>query len=77
MLLKTKLTIIVSVTAVMGIGFFMMAKKGLVIPCVILLIVWVCHLLYFFLAVKTLSREDGDAGRPVAEPERRPIRADS
>jgi len=38
----------------MGFGFFMMARKGIWIPCVILAIVWLAHILYFTLRVKTL-----------------------
>jgi hypothetical protein len=54
MTVRTKATIITSVTLLMGFGFFMMARKGLTIPCVILAVVWVCHLLYFLLRVKTI-----------------------
>jgi hypothetical protein len=41
----------------MGFGFFMMARKGLVIPCAILAVVWVCHLVYFLFGVKTIRGE--------------------
>jgi hypothetical protein len=54
MTVRTKATIITSVTLLMGFGFFMMVRKGLTIPCVILAVVWVCHLLYFLLRVKTI-----------------------
>lgn len=59
MMMKTKLSILVSVTLLMGIGFFLMACKALWIPCGILVAVWVAHVLYFFLYVKTVpeSRE--------------------
>ena len=33
MMMKTKLSILVSVTLLMGIGFFLMARKALWIPC--------------------------------------------
>ena len=54
MLRSTKLSIICTVTLLMGFGFFMMARKGLRIPCVILAVVWLAHVLYFTLRVKTI-----------------------
>ena len=54
MLRSTKISIICTVTLLMGFGFFMMARKGIWIPCVILAIVWLAHILYFTLRVKTL-----------------------
>ncbi len=53
MTLKTKLSILISVTLVMGFGFFMMARKGIWIPCIILAVVWLCHIGYFMFRVKT------------------------
>ena len=53
MTLKTKLSILISVTLVMGLGFFFMARKGIWIPCIILGVVWLCHVLYFTFRVKT------------------------
>lgn len=58
--LKTKLSILISVTLVMGLGFFMMARKGIWIPCIILALVWLCHLLYFIFRVKTESETEDD-----------------
>ncbi|MCR4904153.1 MAG: YbaN family protein [Butyrivibrio sp.] len=55
MLLKTKLGIITSVTILMGFGFFMMFRKGIYIPCLILFIVWLCHIIYFVFFVKTIK----------------------
>ncbi len=59
---KTKISIIASVTLLMGFGFFMMARKGIWIPCIILAIVWLCHIIYFIFRVQTirpeLSQED-------------------
>lgn len=43
MLLKTKISIIATVTLLMGFGFYMMARKGIWIPCIILAAVWVGH----------------------------------
>jgi uncharacterized membrane protein YbaN (DUF454 family) len=57
MTVRTKATILTSVTLLMGFGFFMMARKGLVIPCAILAVVWVCHLVYFLFGVKTIRGE--------------------
>lgn len=58
MLLKTKLSILTSVTLLMGFGFFMMARKGIWIPCVILAVVWAAHVFYFVFGVKTLRTEN-------------------
>ena len=54
MLRSTKVSIICTVTLLMGFGFFMMARKGIWIPCVILAVVWLSHILYFTLRVKTI-----------------------
>ena len=54
MTVQTKRGIIVSVTLLMGFGFFMMARKSIWIPCFILGIVWLCHILYFAFGVKTI-----------------------
>lgn len=60
MTLKTKLSILISVTLVMGFGFFMMARNGIWIPCIILAVVWLCHIGYFMFRVKTekISEEE-------------------
>ena len=55
MLMKTKLTILTSVTIIMAIGFVMMFLKEIYVPCVILAIVWVCHIIYFLFGVKTIK----------------------
>lgn len=52
MTMKTKLSIISGVTILMAVGFFMMRNAPIGQIC--LAIVWVCHLLYFFLRVKTI-----------------------
>ena len=51
---RTKVGIIFPVTLVMGFGFFMMWRKELTVPCVILAIVWICHMVYFLFGVKTI-----------------------
>lgn len=58
MLMKTKLTIVGSVTLLMGVGFFLMFQKQIYIPCAILAIVWVCHVIYFFFGVKTIREAE-------------------
>ena len=55
MLMSTKLSILITVTLLMGLGVFFMARKGIWIPCIILGVVWVCHLVYFIFFVKTIK----------------------
>lgn len=57
MLMKTKVSIITTVTLLMGFGFFMMARKGIWIPCIIIAVVWVCHVIYFVFGVKTIRTD--------------------
>ena len=45
MLMKTKLTILTTVTLLMGFGFVMMSRVP--VARVILAVVWVCHVVYF------------------------------
>lgn len=49
--IKTKLTIILTVTALMTVGFIMM--KHVLVGRIVLFIVWVAHILYFVFRVKT------------------------
>lgn len=58
MLLKTKISIITTVTLLMGFGFFMMARKSIWVPCIILAVVWVCHIIYFVSGVKTIKGDE-------------------
>ena len=50
----TKIRIMVTVTFLMTFGFFMMFRKALYVPCMILGGVWLFHILYFALGVKTI-----------------------
>lgn len=52
---KTKVKIITSVTVLMTFGFVLMLIKGILVPCIILAIVWLCHLIYFIFFVKTIA----------------------
>ena len=54
MTVRTQATILTSVTALMAVGFVLMLRKGIIVPCVILAVVWVCHLVYFLFGVKTI-----------------------
>ena len=52
---STKVSVILTVTVLMGFGFFMMARKGVWIPCIVLGAVWCAHLVYFVFFVKTIA----------------------
>lgn len=54
MTVRTKATILTSVTALMTVGFVLMLRKGIIVPCIVLAVVWVCHLVYFLFGVKTV-----------------------
>lgn len=51
---KAKRRIMLTVTLLMSIGFIMMGHKGVVAGCVVLTLVWICHLVYFIFAIQTI-----------------------
>ena len=57
MTVQTKVKIMVMVTLLMSIGFVLMGRKGIVIGCVVLAVVWLFHIMYFCFGVKTIKKE--------------------
>lgn len=64
---KTKIRIMVTVTLLMSIGFTMMALKGVVVGCAVLVCVWIFHILYFVLGVKTITVNGKSGDKEPAE----------
>ena len=54
MTVKTKVRIMITVTALMSIGFIMMGLKGIVTGCIVLGCVWAFHIVYFIWGIKTI-----------------------
>lgn len=63
MTVQTKAGIIIPVTLLMGVGFVLMYRKAIYIPCAILAVVWICHIIYFAFGVKTIPA--AGKGEPV------------
>ena len=59
MTVKSKLTIMGTVTAVMAAGFLMMSRVPVGRIC--LAVVWVCHVLYFSFGIQTMREEERKA----------------
>lgn len=55
MTIMAKIRVIIMVTLIMGVGFVMMFLKQVYVPCFILAIVWIGHILYFVFGVKTIK----------------------
>ncbi len=55
MTVKTKVRIMITVTLLMSVGFFMMGRKAIWIGCHTLFVVWVFHIVYFLFGIKTLK----------------------
>jgi len=57
---RAKVRIMITVTALMGIGLLMMGLKGIVTGCLVLGCVWLFHLMYFIFGIRTIS--EGEVG---------------
>lgn len=68
MTVRTKAGILLPVTLLMAVGFFLMLRKGLSVPCVILAVIWVFHVIYFAFGVKTITEAEAVALRADAQP---------
>lgn len=55
MTVRTKVRIMVTVTILMGFGFCMMSRVP--VARAVLVLVWLCHVLYFLFGVRTLKTE--------------------
>lgn len=66
MTVKAKLRVIAAVTVTIGFGFLMMSRVP--VGRIILLVVWVCHLLYFLFGVRTIPARQPkpDGAEPIA-----------
>lgn len=61
MTVRTKAGILSSVTVLMAVGFFFMMRKELLVPCIILAVVWACHVIYFVFGVQTITAAESAA----------------
>ena len=56
MTIKAKTTVLISVSLLMGLGFVMMNQ--VLIGRIILIVIWICHIIYFIFGVKTIKQTD-------------------
>ncbi len=54
---RTKIRVMLMITLLMSVGFIMMGRRGIIVGCAVLAGVWLFHILYFCLGVKTISGE--------------------
>ena len=57
---KTKIKIMITVTVLMSVGFFIMFGKSLYVPCAVVGIVWLFHIIYFTFGVKKYTAEKAE-----------------
>jgi uncharacterized membrane protein YbaN (DUF454 family) len=58
---RAKVRIMITVTALMSVGFVMMGMSGVVTGCVVLGCVWLLHILYFIFGIKTIPAKEAAA----------------
>lgn len=63
MLWAAKIRIMILITALMAFGFFMMFRKELFVPCIILGCVWVFHIVLFSVIIKTKKTQESGCSR--------------
>lgn len=67
MTVRTKAGILSSVTVLIAVGFFFMMRKELLVPCIILAVVWACHVIYFVFGVRTITAAESAAPHDDAQ----------
>lgn len=55
---RTKIKVMIMITLLMSIGFAIMFSREIYIPCMILGVVWLFHIVYFLFFVKTLRKTE-------------------
>lgn len=55
---RTKIKVMITVTLLMSVGFAIMFSKEIYIPCMILGVVWLFHIVYFLFFVKTFRKTE-------------------
>ena len=56
MTIKAKITVLISVSLLMGLGFVMMSH--VLVGRIILTVIWICNIIYFIFGVKTIKQTD-------------------